>query len=200
MTITNGYATLAELKAYADINSTDGADDAVLEDMIEAASRLIDNQVKRTFYARTETRYFDVPVAQADEAILYLDDDLLTVTTLTNGSSGALTATDYRTLPVNGTPKWGVQLKGGLSWESATDGDPVGSISIVGTWGWSSTAPDDIKQACLMIANSYRQKRSGQGVEGNARVTSAGVVIQAGDIPKDAARILLNYRRVWMVI
>ena len=200
MTITNGYATLAELKAYADINSTDGTDDAVLEDMIEAASRLIDKQTKRTFYARTETRYFDVPVAQRNDAILYLDDDLLAVTTLTNGSSGVLASTDYHLLPLNDAPKWGVQLKGGLSWESATDGDGVGSISIVGTWGWSSTAPDDIKQACLMIANSYRQKRSGQGVEGNARVTSAGVVIEAGDIPKDAARILLNYRRMGMVV
>ena len=199
MPITNGYCTLAEFKAYADITTTDATDDAFLEDAIEAASRLIDAQTRRHFYAATETRYFDVPAGQIDDSVLYLDEDLLAVTTLTNGSSGAITSASYWLLPPNASPKWGVKLRpsSGLSWDSDTAGDSEQAISIAGTWGYSSTTPDDIKQACLMIANAYRQKRSGQSVEGTTRVTGAGVVIEAGDIPKDAARLIQGYKKVF---
>jgi hypothetical protein len=199
MPITNGYCTLAEFKAYADITTTDATDDAFLEDAIEAASRLIDAQTRRHFYAATETRYFDVPAGQVDDSILYLDEDLLAITTLTNGSSGTTAAASYRLLPPNASPKWGVKLRpsSGLSWDSDTAGDSEQAISIAGTWGYSSTTPDDIKQACLLIANAYRQKRSGQSVEGITRVTGAGVVIEAGDIPKDAARLIQGYKKVF---
>ena len=193
MTITNGYATLAEFKAYCDITTTDAADDAVLEDMIEAASRVIDNTTRRRFYASTETKYFDA----TSDGLIYVDD-LLTVTTLTNGASGALTTADYWLLPANDTPKWAVQLRPskGIAWDADAAGDAQNAVTIAGSWGYSSTAPDDIKQACLMIANAYRQKRTGQGVDGTAQITSAGVVIEAGDIPRDAARILSHYTKV----
>ena len=71
MAITNGYATLPEFKAWVDITSADAPDDGVIEDIIETASRHIDNTTGRTFYARTETRYYDVP----DGRQIDLDDD-----------------------------------------------------------------------------------------------------------------------------
>ena len=197
MTITNGYCTLAELKSYCDITTTDTTDDAVLEDLIEAASRVIDNTTHRRFYASTETKYFDVPVDQANDGLLFVDD-LISITTLTNGATGALTASYYQLLPLNTSPKWAIQLRGssGMSWDCDTAGDAEGAITIAGSWGYGATCPDDIKQACLLIANAYRQKRSGQGVDGTAQITSAGIVIEAGDIPRDAARILSHYRKL----
>ena len=44
MAITNGYATLAELKAYLGIADT--VDDTMLENIIESASRSIDRIAK----------------------------------------------------------------------------------------------------------------------------------------------------------
>ena len=77
MAIINGYATLAEFKALLGITSTNATDDSIIEDCIEAASRYIDGKTRRTFYARTETRYFSVP--DGGERQLDLDDDLLTI-------------------------------------------------------------------------------------------------------------------------
>lgn len=198
MAITNGYCSLTELKAYATISTTDATDDGALEDLIEAASRVIDDVTRRTFYARTETKYYNVPSGQANNKILYLDDDLLTVTTLTNGSYGTLTTAQYWLLPRNAAAKWAVELRpsSGITWTSDTAGDSQGAITIAGTWGYSSTTPDDIKQACLMIARSYMFKRDGQSVEGIAQVTGAGMVISPADIPREAAIILNSYRRL----
>ena len=57
MAITNGYATLAEVKSALRI--TDAVDDAILEMAVESASRLIDGHAGRQFYSiGTATRYF----------------------------------------------------------------------------------------------------------------------------------------------
>jgi len=50
MAITNGYATLAEIKAYMSISDT--TDDSLLENLVESASRSIDRIANRRFYFR----------------------------------------------------------------------------------------------------------------------------------------------------
>src|SRR5512139_3361593 len=51
-TVTNGYCTLNELRWYVAPNSqADYWDDEVMADIIEAASRYIDGETERTFYA-----------------------------------------------------------------------------------------------------------------------------------------------------
>ena len=70
MAITNGYATLNELKGYLSIS--DSTDDTLLEDLIEAASRSIDRIANRRFYldssasARLYRAYSDI--------FVYVDD------------------------------------------------------------------------------------------------------------------------------
>ena len=49
MAITNGYASLTEVKAALRI--TDTIDDSLLEMAIESASRLIDGYASRQFYS-----------------------------------------------------------------------------------------------------------------------------------------------------
>ena len=69
MAITNGYASLAEVKAALRI--TDSIDDSLLEMAVESASRLIDGFAARQFYSQgTATRYF---VAQ-DDFVVEVDD------------------------------------------------------------------------------------------------------------------------------
>ena len=48
MAITNGYATLAEIKGYMSIS--DNTDNDLLENLVESASRSIDRIANRRFY------------------------------------------------------------------------------------------------------------------------------------------------------
>lgn len=201
MTIANGYATLNEFKAYQTARGqtmvADANDDAVIEDMIEAASRFIDRKSGRTFYARSETRYFDVP---ADgNRLLKLDDDLLTISTLTNGDGSVLSATiDYSKVPKNIPPYYAIRLKQSSAnyWEPDGNGNTEDVITIVGTWGYSSTTPDDIKEACLMIAASLYKRRYGENLSSISTITAAGVVITPQDVPSIAWQTIYFYRRM----
>ena len=159
MAITNGYATLAEFKLFQDIGSTDTDDDKVIEDLVEASSRYIDRWTGRTFYARTETRYFDIPEGRE----LEMDDDLLTITTLTNGDGGEIANTEYNLVPKNVSPYYAIKLKESSSeyWELDNDSNSEDVISVAGTWGFAATRPDDINFACLLIAASYYKRRFG---------------------------------------
>ena len=194
MAISNGYCTLAEFTAYKGASSTDAGDDGVIEDLIEGASRHIDRQTGRTFYARTETRTYDVPEGRE----LRLDDDLISVTTLTNGDGDEISADDYILLPANTDVKRKIRLKQGSAerWELDSDSNSEQVISVLGSWGRFAEAPDDIKLACLEIAREAYNRRTGKGTEGVARVTAAGVVISPTDVPKSAMAIIKMYRRM----
>jgi len=135
MTVQNGYITLAEFKASLDISDTDTTDDSALELTIERASRSIDGYCGRAFYPERRVNYFDVPQGRCLDMGLY---DCLEVVTLTNGSTGTLAASNYQTYPYNQTPFYEIHLKptSGIIWESDTDSNPYGSISIDGVWGY----------------------------------------------------------------
>ena len=132
----NLYATLAEYKAYSvargQTASTDATDDGVIVDLLEAASRFIDDKTVRQFYPTIETRLYDVP--QDEE--LWLDQDLLEVTTLTNGDLSVVT--DYNMLPANMYPKYMIRLKdtANVQWEADSDGELEQVISVLGVWGY----------------------------------------------------------------
>lgn len=201
--ITNGYATLNELKASLSEASmaTNAGDDTVMEDIIEAASRHIDNETRRRFYSTSadETRYYSA----VNRGRLFVDD-LLTVTSIKTDENYDRTyettfaATDYLLCPdnalLNGEPYTWIEV------------DPLSSnyfptsrrgVQIVGTFGFSTTPPDDIKQACIMISVSLYQSRRGMGLEGVAQVTGAGVVITPKDVPQMAKKIIDFRTKNW---
>jgi hypothetical protein len=203
MTITNGYCTLAEALAYSRITSTDSADDAVIEDLVEQASRAIDLFMGRQFYASTETRYFDTP----RERRLDLDKPLLAVTTLTNGDSSTIAATEYNLWPKNGIRHWAVVLKQSSSiyWQPSSGGDTEAVISLVGSWGDLNRAASDAesvmltevtKRATLMTVKDAYHKRFGMGDGGAVTVTAAGVVITPQGLPQDVRDVLAVLRRM----
>ena len=201
--VTNGYCTLAEFKAslYEKSFDTNALDDAVMEDIIEAASRHIDNETRRRFYSSSagETRYY-----QTTNPSRVFIDDLLVVTSIKLDQDYdriyeiTLAATDYILCPDNAA----------LNGEPYTfiERDPLGNygfpshrkgIQIIGEWGYSATTPDDIKQACIGIVVSLYQSRRGMGMEGVATVTGAGVVITPKDVPQFAAKIIAAKTKNW---
>lgn len=127
----NTYATLADYKAYVtargQTTSTDAADDGVVTDLLNYASRYIDLETRRTYYPRIETDLFDIPFGRT----LYFDDDILEVTTLTNGDSTVIASTEYIT---QGTkpPYWSLSLRNNssVSWEAAANGNTQQVISL----------------------------------------------------------------------
>lgn len=192
MAIVNGYCTLAELKARLAI--TDSVDDGVLEAVIEAASRAIDNWTDRVFYATTATRYFT-----AEDGDLLFVDDLLAVTTLktiSQNSAGTRTygdtwaAADYDLEPFNSTPKTRIRINPGGAYAFATEAK---GVEIAGSWGYASTAPDAINEACLLqAARLFKRKDAPFGVAGTPE-TGAMTLPR---LDPDVRMLLEPYRRL----
>ena len=194
VTITNGYLTMPQAtREIAPYAKTDSPDDGVIGALIEETSRFIDAEIGRTFYARTETRYYSIPEGR----LLRLDDDLLTITTLTNGDAATIAATEYNFVPKNTAPYYGIRLKEMSSyyWTYDSDGNTEDVISIAGTWGYASTAPADIERCCKLIVGNWYRQRFGDNQAGVTTITAAGIVITPQDVPGAAWRILNSYRK-----
>lgn len=183
------YITLSELKSY--LGTGEAGDDALLTAIITRAHGVIEARTGRKFEAATETRYFNSADIDGQDLPLY-HDDLLTVTTLTNGDGVVIAGADFRLLPRNATPKWIIRLDEAKSW-NFTDGDS--EISVAGTWGYSATPPLDIVQACMRLsAFIYRQKDTGADID-RPIVTGEGVTIMPSGLPNDVMKLLEPYRR-----
>ncbi len=166
MAITNGYATLAELKAYLKID--DSMEDTLLENIVEAASRSIDRIANRRFYldSSASARYY----RPADLLRVFTDDfgstSGLVVKTDPNDSGTYQTTltlnTDYIVEPVNAAAKgrpWNyITIVSGESYSLPVNYRP--QVEVTARWGWPSV-PDDINQATLILsADLYKRKDS----------------------------------------
>ena len=176
------------------INSAD--DDALLESLITRAEAAIDGATGRQFTATTATRYYDpTDPLVVDGPFLYLDKDLISVTTLTNGDADVLTAaTEYILQPVNDSPPYHtIKLieSGGITW--TYDDDPEIAISLLGSWGYAATVPADVVHACeLLAAHDYRARQAGPDAE--RTVIANGVVIAASQVPKMVESLIAPYK------
>lgn len=190
----SGYCTLVEFKSFGKITSTDANDDSVITQLIESASRYIDTQTNRVWYPTTETHRLDVP--GGDDTLLMLDADFGSITAVVNGDGATLSSTtDYVTLPANGAPIWGIQLKDGTGtrWLDSS-GNPWQAISVTGLVGLS--VPGDIKEACLLIVKAAYNRRLGENTTSTSIITQGGIVITPEDVPAKARDIMSNRRRV----
>lgn len=195
MAITNGYATLADLKASTRI--TDSVDDGLLEYAIESASRQIDSYAQRNFYAAgTASRVF----APNDGYLLEIDD-LVTITKLetsdgTNFNS-EWAAGDYQLEPLNG-------IVDGLTGYPATRiraiqnnmFNPIegnATVRITGTWGWAAV-PIAIKQATILQASRiFKRNDSPLGVAGFGDL---GAIRVSAQLDPDVRMMVEPYRKV----
>lgn len=196
MTITNGYATLDQYKAYQKIQSTNTTDDTFIELVIESASRWIDEQCNRRFYQSDtyETHYFDVPSGD----LLMLDMEAVTIASVTNGDGNVIASANYVVLPYNGSPKTAIQLVdlSSVQWKPTSSGNRQKAISVSALWGAAATAPTDIVMACLEIARALYKRRMGENTSSKSIITAAGVVILPEGAPEWAAEAIANHRRV----
>lgn len=183
------YASLKQLKDYLGI--TTNGDDSLLQELVTRSAGIIDAYTGRRFEAETATKYYQAEDIDGNDLPLY-SDDLLTITTLTNGDGVEIAAADYRLFPRNSNPKWLIRLDESKSWSFST-GDS--EISVAGTWGWSETAPADIQHACVRLsAFLYRQKDTSADID-RPMVTGDGVTIMPSGLPSDVQKLLDRYKR-----
>lgn len=189
MPIVNGYATLAELKAR--LNITDTREDVILEAVITAASRAIEGETGRVFYATQATRHFT-----AEFHDLLFIDDLLELTALKTDADGdrayetVWADTDYDLEPFNETPKTVIRIapNGHHSFPTVRK-----SVAITGSWGYAATAPAAVNEACLIqAARLFKRKDAPFGVFGTAETGIA----RLPKLDQDVRLLLLPFVRI----
>lgn len=184
------YTSRTKVKSY--LNITSSGDDTLIDDVVTAAMAAVNAYCRRQFEPATQTRYFGAFYPRLHGSALYLDDDLLTVTTLTNGETTVIPSGGYWLEPRNDQGPYSlIRLKTNYYWTFNTDGE----ISVAGTWGYSSTCPEDIARATLRWAvYLYRQKDT-PDFEVTATPDGGQQVIPHG-VPADIKPMLNPYRRV----
>ncbi len=185
MAATNPYCSLTELRARLQFSSTDTADDTILESIMTAVSRMIDNYTGRRFYRNSEdeTRYYTAEFGD----VLYCPDDIGSLTSLKTDEDGDRTYettwadTDYDLEPFNavldGQPYTKIRVNAGTG--SYAFPTLVKAVQLIGKFGYSTTAPLLIKEACLLQCERlFKRKDAPFGVLGAGGIGQAMVIPQ----------------------
>lgn len=200
MAITNGYASLDDARRQAGIlSSADNTDDARLEAIVTAVSRHIDDWTGRRFYTSTadEVRYF---TAQSQ----YQTDvgDILSVTSLHTDYNGdrvyesTWSSTDFELEPANAALE-NEPYSHIYAAPLAAYTFPAGlrrGVKITGRWGYSTAAPDVVREACLIqVGRVFRRRDSPFGIAGTI---DQGTVRLQSRLDPDVQSLLAPLRRI----
>ena len=180
MAITNGYATLAEVKAAARISDT--VDDALIETATETASRLVDEYCERRFFTNgTEVRTY----SPQSYFTLEVDDIASTPITLKtstqfDGSTFDITWTtaDYQAEPTTRQTSgiaWPITRLRAIGSQLFTPPDaayymkasmPV-TAQVTAVFGFGTAVPTQVKHATILLAlRQFQRYNSPSGVIG----------------------------------
>jgi hypothetical protein len=199
MAITNGYATLAQVKAGLRI--TDSVDDTLLEMAVESASRAIDSYCNRVFYSTgtAVVRYYS-----PQDSYLCDIDDLVSLTSLytnsdeTQSSYNILWTSEDRQLePLNGladgqpTPFTRIRAIGDYTFQTLNG---EASVKVTGVFGYSSV-PIAITQATVIQASRiYKRLDSPLGIISG----ELGTMRVGTRLDPDVAQLVDGFRKVRM--
>lgn len=195
MALTNAYCTLADVKASLRIQDT--LDDVLIENSINAASRMIDQYCNRNFYSGSagEVRYY-----KANDGYTCWIDDMQTITSVETASidptifDTTWAATDYQVLPAN---RWANGAWYPITAITAVENYlfPVWAeiplVKVTGTFGWNAI-PESIKFATIIQASRlFKRLESPLGVAG---VSDLGILRVGYNIDGDVAQLINPFR------
>lgn len=195
MAITNGYCTLAEVKAA--LRLTDNTDDTLLENAIEGASRRIDGYCGRFFYQTDATAITMYPFNSYNQP-LPNDASTSSITVKTdNDGDGTFETTwtqgvDYQLEPLNaglrGYPYRRIVAIGGKTFPlQYVPNRPL--VQVTAQWGWASV-PDDVREACVLLSmRGFARLNAALGVVG-----FADMAVQVRAVDPDVRDLLSPYR------
>lgn len=166
----NEYVTAAQLKARLGVDAADVIDDAVINAVIESASRAADEWCGRRFFTTVaaEVRYF---TPYSSERVLIGDTVSVTTVNTDDAASGAFAETwssgDWylgpRNNAVDGLPYRELHrsLSGSRSFNAGYE-----SVKVTGRFGFS-TPPKTVVEAVTLLSSRYfKRKDAPLGVAG----------------------------------
>lgn len=186
------YTDTTTLKRYLGISGS--GDDTLLGECITRAQAIIDDYTQRTFEASGDTsRTFDA-LTDVRGDILWLDEDLVQITSITNGDGVVVASDEYTTQPRNRTPYYAIRLlaSSGKSWTYEDDHEDA--IAIVGRWAWSLTPPAAVVQATVRLA-AYLWHQKDTANDLDRAVVVGNSTLLPGELPRDLAQMLTPYQR-----
>ena len=158
------YAAVDNLKSYLDISGT--TEDVLLAQIIARAQHTLETQTGKVFEATADsTKTYDA-ITDVDGNTLTVDW-LCSITSITNGDSAVLAATDYVTQPRNTAPYYAIRLlaSSGLAW--TYDDDHENAITIVGKFAYTDQNTGAVwgpaSDACLELAMHLYRLRANAG-------------------------------------
>lgn len=168
---TGDYTDKAAVKQHVGIPTATTTYDDLLDVLVTAVSRAIDGYCRgRQFYATTETRYFDY----VEPYRLWLDKDLISITTLTSGGVTLTDGTDFVKWPYSGPPyrRLDVLTNGGALFQFS--GTPQRAISLAGSWGYAATTPTPVALAAKLWCAVYIARQGREGVSSKGLSDAGG--------------------------
>jgi hypothetical protein len=202
MTITNGYATLSDVKSA--LRVTDTIDDALISVAVEAASREIDGYTERFFYNAGSAVKLFIP----EDAFLTEVDDLISLTTLETTPDGQTfssvwSETDYQLEPLNGvvgglaTPSTRIRAIGNKLFPKFDLRNPntnEATVRVTGVWGYAAV-PIAIKQATILLASrQFSRYNAPLGVAGFGDIGAINIT----RVDPDVMALIAPFRKVRM--
>ena len=194
------FITTDDVKLY--IGTDAPRDDALITQFITAAQRFIEDQTRRKLTPVTATRYYSQNDGRLQGQTLLLDEDLLTLTSLTNGNGTTISNSNAVLEPRNFGPPYStirLNLNSATSvWQFNLDGE----IAVTGTWGYTddptfAAAHSSLKQwAIQLCAWMYRRRSSTNSDSDRPIVTGDGVTIMPNAVPKDIMQGIAAHRRL----
>jgi len=196
MAITNGYATLVQVKAALRI--TDNVDDTLLEMATESASRAIDGYTNRNFYSSGSA----IRVFTPSDSFVTEIDDLTSLTTLKTMNDDDSTfdttwsSSDLQLEPLNGnadgltSPFTSIRAVGDYLFSQF---EQEATVQVTGVWGWPAV-PISVTQATVIQASRiYKRLDSPLGVAG---VSDIGIMRISNRLDPDVDQLVDPLRRI----
>ena len=181
MTITNGYASLNQLKDFVESDVAASAHDDDLERAVEAASRAIDTYCGRFFYKITpaSARIFRArDPYELDVPDFHTTTDLVVETDTTDDGTYDMTwvAADYQVEPFDPQDGWPWNLLVAVDTELFPTGGRRARVRVTAQWGWNAV-PREVESTCLIAASELWQRKN----------APFGVMFSGGDPARIAA-------------
>jgi hypothetical protein len=189
------YCDIDDVKRYLGI--TEDSDDALIEQSVLAAKAAIDAYCSTVFDVSTDTtKYFSSRDDGIWGAYLHLGRNRLASSPASVVIAGTDVTDDIIPMP-NERPITQLYLMSNApqTWRDSGD-DPAISISITGKWGYSTTAPTDIKQAAIIWASFLYQQKDAF-IDGTVASSSEERRNVIPGVPRGALHLLAPYKRGW---
>ena len=163
----------------------------LMQDSLDQSESVINDYTRRNFAGTAGTVYVNrFSQRFVQNQAMYLQNDLHTLVSLTNGDTQTIPVGSVWLEPRNAGPPYRLlRLHSAYVYVWNTDSDVI----VAGTFGFSTVPPAAIKQATVRLA-AYYYRLKDAGIGDQTGQTDMGEVSYPLGLPKDVSVMLAPYR------